>query len=63
MTLANKLEAGMNEIEWLLPREGPFCTDDKCVATARGVRGGDVPRLTKGPSLQFDEQLQIQYNM
>lgn len=55
MTLASELEANMNEIQWLLPREGSFCTDGKCVATARGVREWDMSRLTKCPSLQFGE--------
>lgn len=54
-TLASELEANMNEILWLLPREGSFCIGDKCVAAARGVWEWDVPRLAKHPSLQFGE--------
>lgn len=46
MTLASELVANLNEIPWLLPRDGLFCTDGKSVATARGVREWDTPRLT-----------------
>lgn len=63
MTLASEVEANMNKIQWLLSREGSFCADDRCVATARGDREWDVPRLAKCPSVQFGEKLRIQYNM